>query len=451
MQKKLKVVTIGGGSSYTPELLEGFIKRYHELPVSELWLVDVAEGQEKLDIIFDLCQRMVKKAGVPMTVHKTLDRRQALKDADFVTTQLRVGQLKARELDERIPLSYGYLGQETNGAGGLFKGLRTIPVVFDIIKDVQEICPQAWVINFTNPAGMVTEAVYRHTDFKRFIGVCNIPIGMKMFIRDVLALTDNDELSIDLFGLNHMVFIKDVLVNGESRFAELLDGVASGTLKASSVKNIFDLPFSEGLIRSLNLLPCSYLLYYFKLKEMLAIEMGEYYKGGARAQVVQKVEKQLFDLYKDPELNVKPKELEQRGGAYYSDAACEVINAIYNDKQAEHYVNVPHHGHIDNIPADWAVEMTCILGREGAKPHPRLTHFDDKVMGLIHTIKGFEVAASQAALSGELNDVLLALNLSPLVQSDRDAEKLARDLILAHEKWLPNFAAAIDKLKSEQH
>jgi 6-phospho-beta-glucosidase len=160
--------------------------------------------------------------------------------------------------------------------------------------------------------------------------------------------------------------------------------VASGRLTAASVKNIFDLPFSEGLIRSLNLLPCSYLLYYFKQKEMLAIEMGEYYKGGARAQVVQKVEKQLFDLYKDPNLNVKPKELEQRGGAYYSDAACEVINAIYNDKQAEHYVNVPHHGHIDNIPADWAVEMTCILGRDGAKPHPRITHFDDKVMGLIH-------------------------------------------------------------------
>ena len=121
MQKKLKVVTIGGGSSYTPELLEGFLKRYHELPVSELWLVDVEEGQEKLNIIFDLCQRMVEKAGVPLTVHKTLDRRLALKDADFVTTQLRVGQLKARELDERIPLSHGYLGQETNGAGGLFK------------------------------------------------------------------------------------------------------------------------------------------------------------------------------------------------------------------------------------------------------------------------------------------------------------------------------------------
>ena len=187
MSQKLKVVTIGGGSSYTPELLEGFLKRYHELPVTELWLVDVEEGQEKLDIIHALCERMVEKAGVPMKVYKTLDRRAALQGADFVTTQLRVGQLKAREKDERIPLSHGYLGQETNGAGGLFKGLRTIPVIFDIVKDVQEICPDAWIINFTNPAGMVTEAVYRHTNFKRFIGVCNIPIGMKMFIRDVLA------------------------------------------------------------------------------------------------------------------------------------------------------------------------------------------------------------------------------------------------------------------------
>lgn len=186
--KKLKVVTIGGGSSYTPELLDGFIKRYHELPINELWLVDVAEGKEKLDIIYALCQRMVARAGVPITIHKSLNRQEALQNADFVTTQFRVGQLKAREQDERIPLSLGYLGQETNGAGGLFKGLRTIPVILDIVQDVQNICPQAWIINFTNPAGMVTEAVYRHTDFKRFIGVCNVPVGMRMLIEDLLSL-----------------------------------------------------------------------------------------------------------------------------------------------------------------------------------------------------------------------------------------------------------------------
>lgn len=447
MTHKLKVVTIGGGSSYTPELLEGFILRYHELPVSELWLVDVEEGQHKLDIIYDLCCRMVKKAGVPLKIVKTLDRREALRDADFVTTQFRIGQLKAREQDERIPLSHGYLGQETNGAGGLFKGLRTIPVIFDIIKDVEELCPQAWVINFTNPAGMVTEAVYRHTGFRRFIGVCNVPIGMKMFVRSVLQLEASDDLSIDLFGLNHLVFIRDVRVNGESRFAALMDGVASGRFAKSSVKNIFDLPFSEGLLRSLNLLPCSYLQYYFKSKEMLGIELGEFYKGGTRAQVVQGVEKNLFEMYKNPDLDVKPKELELRGGAYYSDAACEVINAIYNDKQTEHYVNVPHTGSVDNIPADWAVEMTCLLGKNGAIPHPRITHFNENVLGLIYTIKGFEIAASKAALSGELNDVLLALNLNPLIHSDKDAENLAREMLLANRQWLPRFANTVAEIK----
>ncbi|MGE6165174.1 hypothetical protein [Aeromonas rivipollensis] len=258
MNKTLKVVTIGGGSSYTPELVDGFIKRYAELPIDELWLVDVPEGQGKLDIIFDLCQRMIQKAGIPMTLHKTLDRRAALQGASFVTTQLRVGQLQAREKDERIPLSHGLLGQETNGAGGLFKGLRTIPVIFDIIRDVEEICPDAWLINFTNPAGMVTEAVHRHTHFRRFIGVCNIPVGMQMFVRDALKVRAEDSLSIDIFGLNHLVFIGDVLVNGVSRFDELLEGVIDGSLtSASSVKNIFDLPFDASLMRGLRLLPCS--------------------------------------------------------------------------------------------------------------------------------------------------------------------------------------------------
>ncbi|XPE61731.1 hypothetical protein ACNKHT_09415 [Shigella flexneri] len=243
-----------------------------------------------------------------------------------------------------------------------------------------------------------------------------------------------------------MVFIKDVLVNGKLRFAELLDGVASGQLKASSAKNIFYLPFSEGLIRSVNLLPCSYLLITSSRKRCWLLKWRILQRRRTSTGSTE-VEKQLFELYKNSELKVKPKELEQRGGAYYSDAACEVIDAIYNDKQAEHYVNIPHHGHIDNIPADWAVEMTCKLGRDGATPHPRITHFDDKVMGLIHTIKGFEIAASNAALSGEFNDALLALNLSPLVHSDRDAELLAREMILAHEKWLPNFADCIAELK----
>jgi len=160
--KGLKIVTIGGGSSYTPELVEGFIKRHAELPVRELWLVDILAGEEKLRIVGDLAKRMVKKAGVAMEIHTTLDRRAALVDADFVTTQLRVGLLDARIKDERIPLRHGYMGQETNGAGGMFKALRTIPVLLEIDKDMEDLCPKAWLINFTNPSGIVTEAIAKY-------------------------------------------------------------------------------------------------------------------------------------------------------------------------------------------------------------------------------------------------------------------------------------------------
>ncbi len=175
----MKIVTIGGGSSYTPELIEGFILRKDLLPIKEIWLVDVEEGKEKLEIVGAMAQRMVKAAGLDWKVNLTLNRREALKDADFVTTQFRVGLLDARIRDERIPLSFGYIGQETNGAGGMMKAFRTIPVILDIIKDMKELCPNAWLANFTNPSGIVTEAAIKVGGWKRTIGLCNVPIMME--------------------------------------------------------------------------------------------------------------------------------------------------------------------------------------------------------------------------------------------------------------------------------
>lgn len=167
----LKIATIGGGSSYTPELIEGYIKRKDELPIKEIWLVDIEAGKEKLETVGAMAKRMVKAAGLDWEVHLTLDRRAALKDADFVSTQFRVGLLDARIKDERIPLSHGVLGQETNGAGGMFKAFRTIPVILGIIEDMKELCPDAWLVNFTNPAGMVTEAAIKHGGWKKLL-VC---------------------------------------------------------------------------------------------------------------------------------------------------------------------------------------------------------------------------------------------------------------------------------------
>ena len=201
-KKKVKIVTIGGGSSYTPELMEGFIKRYEEMPIKEIWLVDIPEGEEKMNIVGAMAQRMWDASPYDVKVHLTLNRREALKDADFVTTQFRVGLLDARIKDERIPLSYGQLGQETNGAGGIFKAFRTVPVILDIVKDMKELCPDAWLINFTNPSGMITEAIIRYGHWNKVIGLCNVPVKSILDEPPMIGLKPEDCI-FKFAGLNH--------------------------------------------------------------------------------------------------------------------------------------------------------------------------------------------------------------------------------------------------------
>src|SRR5699024_586261 len=364
----VKIVTNGGGSSYTPELVEGFIKRYDHLPVRELWLVDIEAGREKLETVGALAKRMVAKAGVPMKIILSYDRREALKDADFVTTQMRIGRLPARILDERIPLSHGMIGQETNGAGGMFKAFRTIPVILDIVKDIQEICPDAWLINFTNPAGMVTEAIYRYTDFKRAIGLCNVPVNMVSGFAKMLNAKEED-VTMEIQGVNHFIFATDVFVNGVSRFDELLDRYAN--LKEEDtiqMKNFVSLPYSPSFIKGLKAIPCPYHNYYFYTKEQLEEEQEQFKTGTVRGEVVSKTEDELFELYGHEELAVKPKQLEMRGGAKYSDAACNLIQSIYNNTGDIQYVNVRNNGAILDLPADSAVEVACRIKADGPKP-----------------------------------------------------------------------------------
>ena len=222
MKKGVKIVTIGGGSSYTPELVEGFIKRYEELPITELWLVDIEEGREKLEIVGRLAERMIAAAGIECSIHLTLDRREALENADFVTTQMRIGQLDARILDERIPLRYGMIGQETNGAGGIFKALRTIPVMLEIVQDMKELCPNAWLINFTNPAGMVTEAVMRYGNWDKIVGLCNIPVNAVKAESAILEINP-EELFFHFAGINHLHWHTVVDKTGNDRTIELLN------------------------------------------------------------------------------------------------------------------------------------------------------------------------------------------------------------------------------------
>lgn len=434
----VKIVTIGGGSSYTPELVEGFIKRYDHLPVRELWLVDIEAGREKLETVGALAKRMVKKAGLPMKVILSYDRREALKDADFVTTQMRIGRLPARVLDERIPLSHGLIGQETNGAGGMFKAFRTIPVILDIVKDIEELCPNAWLINFTNPAGMVTEAILRYTNFKKAIGLCNVPVNMVAGFAKMLNV-DESQVTMEVQGVNHFIFATDVFVDGVSHFDELLHKYAY--LKPEDtiqMKNFVSLPYSPSFIKGLKAIPCPYHNYYFYTKEQLEEELEQLKTGTVRGEVVSKTEEELFELYSHEELQEKPEQLAMRGGAKYSDAACNLIASIYTNKGDIQYVDVRNNGAIADLPMDSAVEVACRITADG--PQPIATgDLRLPISGYVHMMKTFERLVIEAAIKGDRDLAVTALNMNPLCPSDEIANIVIDELLEAHKDYLPQF------------
>ncbi|MBY7142280.1 6-phospho-beta-glucosidase [Virgibacillus sp. NKC19-3] len=436
MTKGIKIATIGGGSSYTPELIEGFINRYDEFPLSELWLVDIEAGREKLEIVGEFAKRMIEKAGLPIDVHLTFDRKEALKDADFVTTQFRVGGLDARAKDERIPVKYGVLGQETNGPGGLFKGLRTIPIILDITKDMEELCPNAWLINFTNPAGMVTEAVLRYSNIDRVVGLCNVPIGMEMGVAKLLDV-DHSRIRIDFAGLNHMVYGLDVYLDGISVKDEVIQKI-SDPENSSFVKNIKGMGWEPAFIQSLNALTCPYHMYYYKSKDMLDKTIESSKTEGTRAEVVQQLENDLFELYKDPDLDIKPPQLEERGGAYYSDAAVRLITSIYNDKRDIQPVNTMNRGAIASIPDESAVEISCVITKDGPIPLA-MGDLPVAARGLVQQIKSFERISAESAVTGDYTKAVLALTINPLTPSDATAKQIVDEMMEAHKEHLPQF------------
>ena len=413
MKGAVKIVTIGGGSSYTPELMEGFIKRYEELPIREIWLVDIEDGKEKLEIVGKMAQRMWDASPYDVKVHLTLDRREALKDADFVTTQFRVGLLNARIKDERIPFSYGMLGQETNGAGGIFKAFRTIPVILDIVEDMKELCPNAWLINFTNPSGMVTESVMRYGHWDKVIGLCNVPVGAMMKEPETIGKT-LDELVYKFAGLNHFHWHRVFDLDGNEVTQQIIDAMYEGK-DAGIPANIHDMPLIKEQLDEIGMIHCGYHRYYYRQEEMLAHGLEEYNTIGTRAEQVKRTEAELFELYKDPNLDHKPEQLAKRGGAHYSDAACETIAAIYGNKNTHIVVTTRNNGALPDLPPESAAEVSCFIGATGARPiafgklHPA-------ECGWLQCMKNMEWCVEEAAVTGNYGLALQAFFLNPQIQ-----------------------------------
>lgn len=433
MTEGLKVVVIGGGSSYTPELIEGFIKRKDEILVKEICLVDIQEGKEKLDIIKNLAERMVKKSGLNIKITSTFNRKDAIEGADFIITQFRVGGVDARILDEKIPLKYDTIGQETTGAGGFANALRTIPVILDICKDIEKISPDACLINFTNPSGIVTETILKLTNVKA-IGLCNVPINMINMVAKFYNV-DMDKVYIQFAGLNHLIWGMKVFVKGEDVTENFLEFFIKN---AGTLKNIPDLDWDPDFIKSLRMLPCPYHRYYYMTDRMIAEEKEMALKEGMRAQIVKKVEKELFELYKDPNLNIKPPQLEKRGGALYSDAACNLINSIINDKKDVQVVNVKNNGTILDLPENVVIETNCIIDKRGAHPI-QIGHVPAKIRGLMQIVKAYEELTIEAAVKGDYYTALQALTIHPLIPSSEIAKKILDEILKENKNYLPQF------------
>lgn len=420
-ERPLKICVIGGGSTYTPELIDGIIGLGHRLPIGEVALMDV--DARRLETLGALARRMVTASNREIAVRTTRDRLKALDDADYVVTQIRVGGMKARIQDERIPLRHGVIGQETTGPGGFASALRTIPVMLDIAADIARVAPKARLVNFTNPSGIITEAVAKHSKVEP-IGLCNGPIGAQRAIAELLD-TDPERIYMDWVGLNHLSWVRGVMLDGR----EIIGDVIKRAISSGLVPQ-----FPPALLGGLRMLPSYYLDYYYNTSRVLSEQQAA---ERTRGDEVLEIERRLLDSYSDPALTTKPAELGKRGGAYYSTAAVSLIRALEGE-DGIHIVNVPNCGAIAELPGDVAVEIPCSIENGTVRPLP-CSPLPVTIRGLVQSVKSYEELTIQASVEGNEVAAILALNAHPLVPSFDAAEKIWEDIKRIHARYLPQF------------
>jgi 6-phospho-beta-glucosidase len=418
----VKVAVVGGGSTYTPELIQGFVGRADRLPVDELVLLD--PDPERLDIVGGVARRILNRQRWPGRLVLTADPAVALDGADYVILQLRVGGQQARLLDETIPPRFGCIGQETTGPGGFMKALRTVPVVLDIAEQAaRRAAPGAWIVDFTNPVGIVTRALL--DDGHRALGLCNVAIGFQRRFAAAYGV-EPERVELEHVGLNHLSWERGIRVDGVDRLPEML--ASSPERLAQEVR----LPVE--LLRTIRALPSYYLRYYYATRTVVE----EQRTGPSRAQQVMDIERDLLELYRDPGLDVKPELLEQRGGAFYSEAAAQLVASLHAGTGDIQVVDVRNDGALPDLPAGAVIEIPARVDRSGAHPLP-LAPLAPEMHGLVEHALGYEELTIAAARSGDRRTALRALMANPLVPDYATAHDLLPVLLDANRGHLPRF------------
>jgi 6-phospho-beta-glucosidase len=424
----MKIAVIGGGSTYTPELVSGLSRERDRIDVRELVLQDIDE--ERREVVGGMAARMLDAQGFDGALEVTDDLDRAVDGADFVLIQIRVGGQDARLLDETVPLACGCVGQETTGAGGLAKALRTVPVVLEIAERVRELAADdAWIVDFTNPVGIVTRSLLDHGH--QAVGLCNVAIGFQRSFARLLHV-EPERVEVDQVGLNHLSWVRFVRLDGRDVLPELL--AEHGDELADHV----DVP--RRLIDELGVVP-SYYLHYFYAHDQIVAEQLE---AVPRAAAVAEIERELLQLYRDPQVVTKPPLLERRGGAFYSEAAIGLVGALAADSGETHVVDVRNEGTIDGLATDDVVEVLASVDRRGATPL-RQPPVGPELLGLIQHVAAYERLAALAALSGDPADVRKALLAHPLVGQHPLSEELAERLLEAGAAHLPRFHADVGR------
>lgn len=422
----MKFTVIGSGSTYTPEIMDGIIRRKDTLPVDELVLMDIDET--KMNIVGGLIQRMAARFTPKIKVRMTMDLDDALRGADFVIGQIRVGKLAARYLDESIPLKYDLIGQETTGIGGFFKGLRTIPQMLQVARRMEVLCPNAWLINFSNPSGMVTEALQRYSS-AHVVGLCNIPINT---LHDMRKAVGDENATVETVGLNHLSWVTSVISRGRECLPDLINqGYCSGK-EHDPAKPSFD----RECLRACGGIPNSYLtFYYHRDKQLKRLQTAEQ----TRAQACMKIEADLLKLYGDAGLYEKPALLDKRGGHFYSEAAVSLAESIYNDSGAQHTVNTRTMGVLPYLKPEEVGEVSCRVDRNGPHPLPVKAQGTQHMIQLIRTVKTYERLAVEAAVHGDRDMAMAAMLSHPLIGDFDKARACFHELLEAHKPYLPQF------------